>query len=307
MLHNLRDTLFISQVDQNEVVVSWKTFAQENGILSVFEESLNRLKLWDLGNEDFVNVGSGSSFSDNNEYLSIVRLASSDDKVFKKFRANRQYRKILEHVTKSLGYLYLESVGHKIGLKASFSKLNHCDRLGGPIRYWFKNIGLYSPTTIRYFYFHSEMERVFGDLSGLRVIEIGGGFGGQAAVSTTLNSGIGWTIFDLPEVLVLQQKYVSRANPNANIAFCSGLDIVETHGDLLSSNYALSEISRDLQLEYINKVILKCKKGYMEWNTISEVQRGGLSLLEILELIPGSTAHDEMPLSSVGNKIITWG
>lgn len=45
----------------------------------------------------------------------------------------------------------------------------------------------------------------------------------------------------------------------------------------------------------------------MAWNTISEVQRGGLSLLEILELIPGSTAHAEMPLSSVGNKIITWG
>jgi hypothetical protein len=84
--------------------VSLRSFAQENGILSTFEESLARFKLWDLGKNDFVDIGSGSSFSDNKEYLSIVLLASSDDKVFSRFRADRQYRKILEHVTKLLAH-----------------------------------------------------------------------------------------------------------------------------------------------------------------------------------------------------------
>ena len=294
-------------IGQFGVIVSLRSFARENGILSVFEESLSRFKLWDLGKNDFVDIGSGSSFRDNKEYLSIVRLASSDDKVFSKFRANRQYRKILEHVTKSLGYQYLHELSYKIDLKTTFSTLGRCDRFGGPIRYRFKNLGFCSPTTIRYVYFHTELERLFGDLTGLKVIEIGGGFGGQAAVSTTLNSKIEWRIFDLPEVLLLQQKYLAEANPGANIIFCSGLEINDTKGDLLLSNYALSEISRDLQVEYVNKIVLKCKKGYMAWNDISEVQSGGLSLLEVLALIPGSRVDDEVPLSSAGNKIISWG
>ena len=287
--------------------MSLRSFAQENGILSTLEESLTRFKLWDLGKNDFVDIGGGSSFSDNKEYLSIVLLASLDDKVFSRFRANRQYRKILEHVTKPLAHKYLDSLSYKIDLKTTFSRLRRCDRLGGPIRYRFKNLGFYSPTTIRYVYFHTELEKFFGDLTGLKVIEIGGGFGGQAAVSTTINSEIEWTIFDLPEVLLLQQKYLAKANPATNITFCSGLEINETYGDLLLSNYALSEISRDLQIEYINKVVLKCKRGYMAWNTISEVQSAGLSLLEVLALIPGSRVDDEVPLSSVENKIISWG
>lgn len=287
--------------------MSLRSFTQENGILSVFEESLTRFKLWDLGKNDFVDIGSGSSFSDNKEYLSIVLLASSNDKVFSKFRANRQYRKILEHVTKLLALKYIDSLSYRIDLRATFSRLGRCDRLGGPIRYRFKNLGFYSPTTIRYVYFHTELEKFFGDLTGLKVIEIGGGFGGQAAVSTTINSRIEWQIFDLPEVLLLQEKYLTKANPAGSITFCSGLEINETYGDLLLSNYALSEISRDLQVEYINKVVLNCKKGYMAWNTISEVQSAGLSLLEILALIPGSRVDDEVPLSSVGNKIISWG
>jgi hypothetical protein len=45
----------------------------------------------------------------------------------------------------------------------------------------------------------------------------------------------------------------------------------------------------------------------MAWNTISEVQSAGLSLLEVLALILGSRVDDEVPLSSVGNKIISWG
>ena len=272
------------------------SFARQNGLLSVFEECLARLNLWDLSESEIVDLGSGSSFSDDKEYLSIVLLASSDDAIFKKFRSNRQYRKILEHVTKSLGSLYLDAMESDSEVMDKISMLHRCDSVGGPIRYRFKNLGLYSPTTIRYVYFHTQMEKLFGDLTWLRVIEIGGGFGGQAAVSTTINTKMKWTIFDLPEVMILQQKYLAQANPGINVTFNSGLEIDETYGDILLSNYALSEISRELQLEYINKVLLNCARGYMAWNTISEHQGGGLTLAEVLDLIPGSRAEDELPL-----------
>ncbi len=287
--------------------MSWMSFARQNGVLSVFEECLARLNLWDLSENQIMNVGSGSSFSDNEEYLSIVLLAASDDAIFRKFRANRQYRKILEHVPKSLGSLYLDAMKSNGEVMDKISNLHKCDSVGGPIRYRFKNLGFYSPTTIRYVYFHTQMEKLFGDLTGLRVIEIGGGFGGQAAVSTTINTKLKWTIFDLPEVTILQQKYLAKVNPDVNVIFSSGLEIKETYGDILLSNYALSEISRELQLEYLNKVVLNCERGYMAWNTISELQGGGLTLAEVLDLIPGSRAEEESPLSSEGNKIVFWG
>ena len=281
------------------------SFIRENGLFSTIEEILVRQKLWDLPTYMFSNLGNATSYSDNAEYLSVVQLAASDDDVFEKFRSNRQYRLILEHVTKSLGNLYLDALDQDS--QRSFGRLRDCDVTGGPLRYNFKGLGKFSPTTLRYVYFHNEIMNLFGSLDGFKVLEIGGGFGGQAAVSTTLSDSLSWAIFDLPEVLSLQKRYLGRVGDLTKFSFKSGIVIDRAYGDLLISNYALSEIEKNLQLEYLNKVALNCSRGYMVWNTISEEHSGGLRLSEILEIIPGSKAIDEIPLSSPGNKIIYWG
>ena len=282
-------------------------FLRENGIYSSIEELFSRPLLWDLNKSHFLDLGSGSSFSDNHEYLSIVQLATYDDKIFIKFRANRQYRKILEHVTKSLGSLYLSELEPLTRSREFFAKLMLCDTTGSPIRYRFKKVGKLSPTTIRYVFFHEKLSLLFGALSGFKILEIGGGFGGQAAVSTTLDPSIEWVIYDLPEVLALEQRFLSTVNPRASIDYRSGLDIPATEGHLLLSNFALSEISRELQIVYLNRVVLNCPRGFMAWNTISEKLNRGLSISEVLEIIPGSRALPEEPLSSPGNKFIVWG
>lgn len=282
-------------------------YARKNGVIRTVEEVFSRFRLWDLGEDKSFSLGTGSSFSDNPDYLSIVVMASNDEQVFKKFRSNREYRKILEHVTRQLGEDYIKEFSDKGDLKKTLSLLKNCDRTGGPVQYYFRGVGFYSPTTIRYAFVHSQLEQKFGSLGGLRVLEIGGGFGGQAAVSSTLTRNLDWVIFDLPDVLALQSRYLSRVNPNTTVAFRSGLHISPTEGDLLISNYALSEISRELQMEYLHKVVLNCKRGYMAWNTISEKEIGGLSLLEVLDLIPGASAVAEKPLSDPGNVIIVWG
>lgn len=280
-------------------------FIRENGLGSTIEEIANRSKLWDLDDKEFQNLGSGSSFSDNREYLSIVEVAAQNERIFHKFRSNRQYRKILEHVTKSLAEEYLRLIPESE--RKDLFKLYECDVVGGPLRYRFRNYGRFSPTTIRYLFFNAQYKKYFGELTNFNVIEIGGGFGGQAAVSLTLDPTISWTIFDLPEVLTLQEKYLSAVNLGGRVNLQSGLKISVTSGDLLISNYALSEISRDLQLKYFKSVVSNCQNGYMAWNTISEKESGGLTLSEVLDLIPGSKYVDEIPNSSPGNVIIYWG
>jgi hypothetical protein len=236
-----------------------------------------------------------------------VNAATHDDTVFAKFRSNRKYRLILEHVTHKLGDKYLSELRNSgFEIKETLGRIRNIDLMGGPIRYRFNEIGRVSPTTIRYMFVHSELVKHFGPMDDFKIVEIGGGFGGQAAVSKTLNSTLQWLIYDLPVVSKLQQKFLGRCGIES-ISFYSGLEIEESKGDLLISNYALSEVSRDLQLEYMNKVALNCPRGYMAWNLLSETETGGLSVKEVLQIIPDSSAIDEVPLSHTGNVVITWG
>jgi hypothetical protein len=283
-------------------------FLRQNGLFGFIEELLVRRNLWDISKRDLKSLGHNSSFSDNSEYLSIVQLAAENNTVFRKFRANRQYRKILEHVTKKLGYQYLKEI-YDLDFECEklFEIVSPVDSLGGPLRYKFTRLGRVSPTTIRYVFVHLKLRELFGNLDDKKILEIGGGFGGQAAVSTYLAPNLSWIIYDLPEVSRLQAKFIDSVNPKADVSYLSGIEIVENSGDLLISNYALSEVSRKLQLEYLSKVARNCAMGYMAWNLISELNGDGLSVQDVLDILPNSVAIDENPLTDSGNKIIYWG
>ena len=54
-------------------------------------------------------------------------------------------------------------------------------------------------------------------------------------------------------------------------------------------------------------MIRNCPMGFMAWNLISERSGDGLSIKEVLDLIPNSLAIDEYPLTDSGNKFIVWG
>ena len=288
--------------------MSIQQFLKQNGFIALIEEYLLRKKIWNINYCDLEPLGQGSSISDNNEYLSIVIAASESEAVFSKFRANRQYRKILEHVTKYIGHQYLQEIrGLSLQYKEILNKVSQIDKLGGPLRYRYSKVGRLSPTTIRYVYVHLKLIELFGNIQNLKIVEIGGGFGGQAAVSTLLSPSLDWNIYDLPQVLRLQKKFICETNAQNKVSYFSGFDVVKTHGDLLISNYALSEISRKLQLTYFANVIQNCPKGYMAWNLISEKEGDGLSVCEVLGLIPNSVAIEEYPLTNKGNKIIAWG
>ena len=278
-----------------------------NGLRYSIEEFFLRFQIWDHSIAATSELSLGSSISDNSDYVGIVNAAAHDDIIFAKFRSNRKYRLILEHVTHKLGDKYLSELKNdEFKIKETLGRIRNIDLMGGPIRYRFSEIGKVSPTTIRYMFVHNELVKLFGDMDGFKVVEIGGGFGGQAAVSKALNSTLEWHIYDLPTVSKLQQKFLERCGIKS-VSFHSGLEIEESKGDLLISNYALSEVSRDLQLEYMNKVVLNCSRGYMAWNLLSETETGGLSVKEVLEIIPGSSAVDEVPLSHIGNVVIAWG
>ena len=73
------------------------------------------------------------------------------------------------------------------------------------------------------------------------------------------------------------------------------------------SNYAFSELCREVQDVYLEHIITHARKGYITWNELSHSRLNGHSIEEVCAMIPGSEIIDEIPLSAEGNKVILWG
>lgn len=99
----------------------------------------------------------------------------------------------------------------------------------------------------------------FGSLDGMRICEIGGGYGGQAKAILDVYKPASYRIIDLLEVCKLQSRYLL-----GTIVTPSPLLYNEDY-DLVISNYALSEIP-DNKL-YIDEVVKRSKHGYITCNT----------------------------------------
>ena len=134
-----------------------------------------------------------------------------------------------------------------------------------------------SPSNLRYL-LHSllileDMKKY--KLNNVDIIEIGGGYGGLCffihsiaqLYEININS---YTIFDLLEPSLLQEKYLNVLNIE-KVDFCQ-LDNFNNlkNNSFLISNYAFSEISKELQTEYIEKIINPYTTfGFLTWNFIS--------------------------------------
>ena len=109
-----------------------------------------------------------------------------------------------------------------------------------------------------------------------------------------------YTIIDLKEAGVLQKKYLSNFDIK-NIEFQTNLDYNKNKYDFCISNYAFSECNKDVQIAYLNDIILNSTHGYMINN-----RKDDYSKEDLLELIPNSKLLPEIPLTGGNNYVIYW-
>jgi putative sugar O-methyltransferase len=154
---------------------------------------------------------------------------------------------------------------------------------------------------------HTDLERNFGSLKNFTIVEIGIGFGGQASLISLLDKPLSYIYYDIPPVLELAQKFTKELNVPGNFTFIDGRNPKPSKPDLVISNYAFSELNRDVQDQYLKNVVLSSPRGYITWNNLSAENFGGYSLAELIRLIPNSQIHPEKPNTSESNAIIVWG
>lgn len=197
------------------------------------------------------------------------------------FKNQTDYVEILEHVSYSYGNEYLALLSEKFADIYTTNKdyiINVCilnDTYGKTKKYKYDNFCECSPTNLRYI-FHAclilqHMKK--NNMIVADVIEIGGGYGGLCLfvhkLSPLFNIKIcSYTIFDLPEPMMLQKRYLELHEIYIN-TFNVNDNFTLNDNCFLISNYAFSEIRMDLQKLYTERVINPyTTHGFLTWNAI---------------------------------------
>ena len=280
-------------------------------VRDLFFRLRNKIRRLVLSKTTF-NETQGKSDSQVTFYEQQLSRLLKSKKRLSDFRRKYDYREILEHVTYTQGKSYLEQI-------QEYSPQNYIelieknranDLFGNPYEYQYPGVGRVSPTTLRYISTAIDIFETIRLNKESVVAEIGVGYGGQAAILERMYGISNYSAFDLPSVIQLSNVYLNSVN--SKLKFTSpGLSSDKyTTWDVVISNYAFSELHRDLQLSYIERVIAKSKSGYMIMNSgrsnITGRSEGKLSLDEIRNYIPNLQVKEEVPLTGPDNYIIYW-
>ena len=280
-------------------------------VRDLFFRLRNKIRRLVLSKTTF-NETQGKSDSQVTFYEQQLSRLLKSKKRLSDFRRKYDYREILEHVTYTQGKSYLEQI-------QEYSPQNYIelieknkanDLFGNPYEYQYSGVGRVSPTTLRYISTAIDIFETIRLKEESVIAEIGVGYGGQAAILERMYGISNYSAFDLPSVIQLSNVYLNSVNSKLKFTSPGLSSDKNTTWDVVISNYAFSELHRDLQLSYIERVIAKSKSGYMIMNSgrsnITGRSEGKLSLDEIRNYIPNLQVKEEVPLTGPDNYIIYW-
>lgn len=263
------------------------------------------------GTTFYGNVAAYRSDSDDGQYAAAVLAAVNDQKVFDYFKRSFVYRTVLEHVSDAQGRRYLDLVRARDEalLADALTSILIEDDLGGPFKFRHEDFDMpLSATTLRYLKVTSDLKGLFGTDLG-HVAEIGCGYGGQAYANDRLLNVAKATLFDLPVVNQLIDRYLNSLLMKGCFETVTINQMAPQVYDLVISNYAFSELPAAVQQTYIRKVLATSRRGYLTMNTGygGPSSQGKLTLEQLKALLPPFEIFEEDPLTSPHNYILVWG
>ncbi len=247
-----------------------------------------------------------SRFSAASIYSDYCLRASLDSVIFHDFRRNRIFNRMLEHVTETQGTQYIIEISKYPDIIRFIDRFKENDRFGNPRLYNYSAIGPVSPTTLRYIKVLCDLMSLSNTLDGMRICEIGIGYGGQCRVINSVFKPSSYSLVDINSVLMLAQRYLDNFALSTRLEFKTMNELEYSKYDLVISNYAFSELPREIQDVYIQKIILGSSKGYLTFNELNPEYYNSYTREELINVIPNSRITAEIPLTDPKNCIITW-
>jgi len=180
------------------------------------------------------------------------------------------------------------------------------DHIGNPIVYHYEGIGTIAPPTIRYLKILSDLESEFGTLDNFNICEIGVGYGGLCRMISSYFKVKTYSLVDLKPVLMLAQKYLDHYVLNTTIAYKTMHELQKNTYDLVISNYAFTELRREIQDVYLEKVILSSARGYITYNYINPEDFNSYSKEELIKIIPNIKVIEKVGILDPRDCILVW-
>jgi hypothetical protein len=256
------------------------------------------------------------TYDDGGDYVHFIWRAAMDAKVFATFRRDPRYVAVVETLQPEIGRICLDLIVDPI-VRQVCLEAGTADTIGGAITHPYDGVRL-APTTLRYGKILCDLIRLFPQFGLIEhIVEIGIGHGGQARMiaeyaARAAKSLKCYTCLDLLPVLHLTRQYLEHFALRPQFRFLSKLELpVDGHCDLAISNYAFSELSRSLQENYLDRVLLHAEAGYLTMN--SGLWRGELQGCECLPVemllakLPNAALLFEEPLTAPDNYVIVFG
>ena len=257
--------------------------------------------------KEFKNRLKGSDSSlEEYKYLDIVEQAVKDEATFKIFRSIPGYKDILEHINDQLAEKYYINLREKLSHKEIVDISKLVKNIGNPQLKKFDKDEL-NPTVLRYINVALDLRSKFREYEFKNFVELGCGFGGQALILDKFYKIDNYTFVDLPQVNMLIKKFLDLHNPN----FKYSLSTIETFDknkgyDLFLSNYAFSELPKNLQLKTIHSIVSKVNYGYMTVNNFNKVSIRYLNINGYQNYLNNLEIFSEKPESYIFNKILIF-
>ena len=248
-----------------------------------------------------------ASITNHQAYVDVCFRAATDSAAFSGFRQDPVYAENVENVSEAIGAACLDRVMSDPVVVAGLDALRQNDAIGGPRTVAYPGVGLMAPTTVRYLKVLADLRRLFGSLDDLDMCEIGVGYGGQCRVINAVARPATYGLIDIDPALALARCYLGHFITPAILSFWTLNELPPLDYDLVISNYAFSELSRALQEAYLDKVILRAKRGYMLCNQIAPADDRSYRAEELLAAIKGARRLPEEPPSFEGNYLVVWG
>lgn len=251
-----------------------------------------------------------------NTYNSFIKTLDFNilDKI--PFKSNSQYCGILEHVSYELGIKYLKLIETEftditIDHIRTFIDLN--DKYGIPkkFNYSFMNTTITtSPTTIRYIYHSLVILNYYKNTSCENIVEVGCGYGGLCLAINFFSQILyikikEYNLIDLPEPCKLIKGYLDLHKDNIHTDI--KIHLSETYGENITtpnlffiSNYCYTEIDKEYNKMYSEKILSKTSNGFITW------QNGGNNGAYPIELCSNITrkniknVEEEKPQTDAG-------
>jgi putative sugar O-methyltransferase len=243
----------------------------------------------------------------NNEYFQWGNELSNyiNNDSFNDFKSGKAVKRMV-------GTDSLEGLFYPTDSELPWGEIENLDKIGNPqqVEIVYEKYKI-STITLRYVYYAIKIIELVKKLNNIKIVEIGGGYGGFCSVLNCVAKSKGisideYAIYDLPSVQNFQKYYlgksVEKSSPGIkyiNFLDSSNLDSFSGEYTYFVSFYALGEFDLPVKYDYINKVISKIKNGFILWNPHRNRDENGEKLL--YKFHPNLKITTEYPLTSPYN------